>query len=184
MSGKWPPILTAEALEQLNDEEFWGYVHECASFTPPAPSPEEYLKCELSSGDCLISLTALYEVMPCPQHFALLPATPAWMVGIFAWRGETIAVIDLDAYLSTPASETDPTLAHDPEAGYDHVPDKSALYCGRPGQLLIANCSDLPVGLLVATRGVTTTQSEASVLDIPAILMDIVQRIGEGTHLA
>ena len=184
MSGKWPPILTADALEHLSDEEFWGYVHECASFTPPAPSPEEYLKCELSSGDCLISLTALYEVMPCPQHFALLPATPAWMVGIFAWRGETIAVIDLDAYLSTPASETDPTLAHDPEAGYNHVPDKSALYCGRPGQLLIANCSDLPVGLLVATRGVTTTQSEASVLDIPAILMDIVQRIGEGTHLA
>jgi len=174
MSGKWPPILTAEALDQLSDEEFWGYVHEWASFTPPAPSPEEYLKCELSSGDCLISLAALYEVMPCPQRFALLPATPAWMVGIFAWRGETIAVIDLDAYLSTPASETelDPTLAHDPEAGYD------------PGQLLIANCSGLPVGLLVPTRGVTTTQSEASVLDIPAILTDIMQRIGEGTHLA
>lgn len=172
MSRKWPILLPAEVLERLSDEEFWSYAHELAS---PAPSDtdteaetlsEEYLRCQLRSGDYLIPLKALHEVMLPPQDgreahpYALLPAIPAWMVGVFSWRGETIAVIDLDAYFSTIVTVpgNDPTSA---------------------STLLIADCSGTPVGLLVPTIGPATIQSEVPVLELQVILEDIVQQIKE-----
>ena len=170
MSRKWPILLPAEVLERLSDEEFWSYAHELASPTPTDTDTEaetlseEYLRCQLRSGDYLIPLTALHEVMLPPQHgrevhsYVLLPAIPAWMVGVFAWRGETIAVIDLDAYFSTIVTGpgSDPTCA---------------------STLLIADCSGTPIGLLVPTIGPATIQSEVPVLELQAILEDIVQQI-------
>lgn len=164
MNGKWPGALTAEALVSLSDEEFWRYARELALLTPTKTSPAEYLRCELSCGRCLIPMTSLYEVVPPPHHFALLPAIPAWMSGVFAWHPETIAVVDLDAYLSANQSQT----GNDPE-----------------GTLLIARYSGLAVGLLVPTTGLATIaepvseheESGSFILDIPVVLMDIVQQI-------
>ena len=172
-------------LAQLSDEEFWAYARKLAHQVPAAAQPEECVTCKLSRGDCLIPLTALYEVVRPPHQLALLPAIPEWMPGIVAWRGETIAVIDLDAYLS----------------GYPaDLPDE--------GILLVANYAGLPVGLLVPTIGQTTPlqseepipsmdvinqdhswylptraalvkskQGEALVLDVPLLLADVVQQI-------
>jgi CheW-like domain len=164
MNGKWPGALTAEIIESISDEEFWRYARELALLTPTKTSPAEYLRCELSCGRYLIPMTSLYEVIPPPHHFALLPATPAWMSGIFAWHPETIAVVDLDAYLSANQSQA----GNDPE-----------------GTLLIARYSGLAVGLLVPTTGLATTaepvseheESGSFILDIPVMLMDIVQQI-------
>ncbi len=94
------------------------------------------------------------------------------MHGVAAWRGETIAVIDLDLYLSDTSISS---------------PD---------GILLVANHAELTVGLLVPGIGpIITVQLEqmlpsttqagmakgiyagASVLDIPALLAGIVQQI-------
>jgi chemotaxis signal transduction protein len=165
-------------LAQLSDEEFWDYARKLAHQMPAAAQPEECVTCKLSRGDCLIPLTALYEVVRPPHQLALLPAIPEWMPGIVAWRGETIAVIDLDAYLS----------------GYPaDLPDE--------GILLVANYVGLPVGLLVPTIGQTTPlqsgevyqlpswylssraafvkglQGEAPVLDLPLLLAHAVQQI-------
>jgi len=164
-------------LEQLSDEEFWDYARQLARQVPAA-QPEEYVTCKLSKGDCLIPLTTLYEVVGPPPRLALLPAIPEWMPGVAAWRGETIAVIDLDAYLS----------------GYPAERPHEAM-------LLVANYAGLPVGLLVPTIGQTTPlqsggvyqlpswylssraafvkglQGEALVLDLPLLLAHAVQQI-------
>lgn len=169
MNVKWPGALTAEIIESISDEEFWRYARELAPLTPTKTSPAEYLRCDLSCGRCLIPMTSLYKVIPPPHHFALLPAVPAWMPGVFAWHPETIAVVDLDAYLA----------ANQSQAGND--PDKSS----STGTLLIARYSGLAVGLLVPTTGLATIaepvseheESGSFILDIPVVLMDIVQQI-------
>src|ERR1700680_1979408 len=124
-----------QQLEQLDDEGFWDYVRELAHQAPTAATAnaqgEEYLECTLSRGQCLIPLTTLYQLVLPPHRLALLPSTPEWMPGIVAWHGETIAVIDLDMYLS--GHEADPTN----------------------GMLLIANHEGLPIGLLVSGVGQT-----------------------------
>jgi chemotaxis signal transduction protein len=173
-------------LEQLSDEEFWNSARELAGITYQAPQHQEYLECVLASGSCLIPLAALHEVILPPHRLALLPATPEWMRGIVAWRSETIAVIDLDAYLSGNSDLIEPF---------------------SEGTLLVtdAGAGDVPVGLLVPTVGATTTisldqlttptqafawympgrakaiegvQTETLVLDLDALLADVVQQIG------
>src|SRR6266581_5665506 len=119
-------------LAQLSDEEFWAYARKLAHQVPAAAQPEECVTCKLSRGDCLIPLTALYEVVRPPHQLALLPATPEWMPGIVAWRGEAIAVIDLTLYLSG-----------------DPVDLSNAI-------LLIVNHANIPIGLLVPSIGQTT----------------------------
>jgi len=178
MNVKWPGTLTAEMIESISDEEFWRCARELALLTSTEALPVEYLKCELRCGPCLIPTTALYEVVPPPHHFALLPAIPAWMPGVFAWHTETIAVVDLDAYIS----------ARESQAGNDPEGDErgSLIPSGSMGTLLITRYSGLAVGLLVPTTGLAMTvepvseheESGSFILDIPVVLMDIVQQIG------
>jgi len=169
--------LPAYSLEQISDEEFWHYAREHANVVSRDSSraeddQDQYLELKLSSGSCLFPLNAILEVVPPPHRLARLPVIPTWMHGVAAWRGETIAVIDLDLYLS------DTTISS---------PD---------GILLVANHAELTVGLLVPGIGpIITVQLEqmlpstaqagmakgiyagASVLDIPALLTGIVQQI-------
>src|SRR6266702_2758717 len=67
-------------LAQLSDEEFWDYARKLAHQMPAAAQPEECVTCKLSRGDCLIPLTALYEVVhPSPAcPFACYPGMDAW----------------------------------------------------------------------------------------------------------
>lgn len=154
-----------QSLDLLTEEEFWDYARALANQTPTPPSAysPEYLICELSQEAYVFPLSALYEVVPAPHRFARLPAMPAWMPGLVAWRGQTIAVVDLDAYLSGHS------IAHPTE-----------------GTLLVANKGDITLGLLVSTIGKTTTDTEAIVsdmegerpiFDMPAFFADVIEKI-------
>ena len=182
--------LTTFDLERMSDEEFWNYAHKQACIIPQGSSHEldyqdQHLECELSRGNCFIPLKAILEVVPPPHRFAQLPVTPGWMLGLVAWRGEAIAVIDLDMFLCGVNAS---------------LPD---------GMLLVANHASVTVGLLVPSVGLTTTvqfeqmnpsigpsmfytpiragvirgiYAEAPVLDVSALLPDLVQQIGMAAH--
>lgn len=88
-------------LKGLDDQEFWRYATQLASATPTTKVEiEQYLECELEQERCILPLAALREVVPPPHQITLLPSIPVWMPGITAWRGETIATVDLYAYLT------------------------------------------------------------------------------------
>ena len=174
--------LSTYSLEQMSDEEFWNYARQRASVAARISFPEQddqdqYLECKLSSGYCLLPLRAIMEVVPPPHRFARLPSTPGWMCGIRAWHVETIAVIDLDLYLSGTGNSS-------PDA-----------------MLLVASHAELTIGLLVPGVGQTTTvQLEQmtpataqegvvrgiydgrTVLDAPALLSGVVQQIERAAH--
>lgn len=131
------PELNIQDLEQMNDEEFWRYARQRAQNIPELPSHTEYLECKLSGKTCLVALRDLAEVLPPPHRFARLPGMPAWMAGIMAWRGETIAVVNLDLYL-VPGSEPDLSRAAD-------------------SMLLVLHSAGRALGLLVPALGFTST---------------------------
>src|SRR5579859_5284374 len=131
------PELNIQDLEQMNDEEFWNYARQRARFVSEQPSHAEYLECKLSGSTCLVPLSDLAEVLPPPYRLALLPGMPEWMAGIMAWRGETIAVVNLDLYFSFSQNPNLPRAT-----------DGMLLVVYSPGQAL---------GLLVSALGMTTT---------------------------
>jgi chemotaxis signal transduction protein len=185
----------AHFLEHLSDDEFWKLAAEAAGAVPVAPArADNYLVCGLRQGPCMLSLAHLREVVSPPYQFTRLPASPRWMLGITAWRGEMIAVIDLEAFLL----------------------DKNALPLADrlDGILLIASDQDIALGLLVSSVASTITLDiawlalqepvaahnktslrvkaikgiydgqhgysehvDALVLDIPAILGEVTQNI-------
>lgn len=131
-------------LEQLRDDEFWDYARALAQRVPVAAQSEDYLECTLGTGTCLIPLTTLNEVVLPPHRLTLLPATPEWMPGMVAWRGEAMAVIDLTLYISGQAVDLSNAI------------------------LLIANHENVPIGLLVPSIGQTLSiQQEPQ--DTPSI---------------
>ena len=182
--------LSTNDLERMADEEFWNYARMRADIVQGISSQESsyqdhYLECKLSCGNCLIPLKAIVEVLPSSQQYTHLPLTPSWMHGLFVWRGETIPLIDLDMYLC----------------------GISSLRSG--GMFVIANHNEKTVGLLVPGIGLTTTvqfeqvkpsiepavfympiragvirgiYAEEPVLDISALLPDIVQQVGMGAY--
>jgi chemotaxis signal transduction protein len=114
---------------------------------------------------------------------------PAWMIGIMAWRGETIAVVDLDCYLSD-------------KPGISSLSATNAM-------LLVAKQQNHTFGLLIPAIGFTSTIeleqvtplsaltnftfaekneviegafSDIPILSIPALLTMLVQQIGMTTY--
>jgi chemotaxis signal transduction protein len=164
-----------QSIDSLTEEEFWDYARALANQIPAPLSTfsQEYLICELSQEAYVFPLSALNEVVPAPHRFARLPAMPTWMPGLVAWRGQTIAVVDLDAYLSGHS------IAHPNE-----------------GTLLVANQGDITLGLLVSTIGKTTTtgrpsnllatdsvallsdtERERPIFDMPAFFSEVIEKI-------
>ena len=182
------PELNIQDLEQMNDEEFWNYARQRARMVSEPPARADYLACELSGGSCLIPLDDLAEVLPPPYRLALLPGMPTWMVGIMAWRGETIAVVDLDLFFASSQNAAPPRTT-----------DAMLLVVYSPGQAL---------GLLVSAPGLTTTieleqvtplapsthalltqhaeffkgmHTDTPIINISALLANLVQQIGMAT---
>ncbi len=181
--------LSANDLERMADEEFWNYARACANTVPPIPSEknnyqDHYLECELSSGTCLIPLKDVIEVLPSPPQFTHLPLAPDWLRGLVSWRSEAIPLIELDSYLNG---------VNAPLSG---------------GMLVIVSYNAMTVGLFVPNIGLTTTvqfeqtqsfpepgifytpiragvmkgiYSEEPVLDVSALLPDVIQQIGSRT---
>ena len=181
--------LSANDLERMADEEFWNYARAYANTIPPLSSEkdnyqDQYLECELSSGTCLIPLKDVIEVIPSPQQYTYLPLAPAWLCGLVSWCGEAIPLVELDSYLngvSAPFSS---------------------------GMSVIVSYRAMPVALFVPGIGLTATvqfeqaqtfpgpgifytpvragvikgiYAEKPVLDISALLPDVIQQIGMRT---
>ncbi len=171
------PSRAPQSLELMSEEEFWDYVHERAN-NISGISPDDknrspqYLECKLSCGTFLIPLHALSEVMEAPRHFALLPNIPQWMLGIMVWRGQAIAVLDLNAYLCDAASQI----------GID----------SSPGTMLVANDArhaNISVGLFVHLIGMIDNQvyderfqPTLPIIDMSMLLADVVRQIGIAAH--
>jgi chemotaxis signal transduction protein len=185
-----PHGLSTNDLEHMADKEFWNYARVQAGIVQQiAPHERNYqvqhLECELSHGNCLIPLKVIVEVMLSPHQYTRLPLIPKWMLGLVAWRGEAIPLIDLDLYLCGVSASR---LA---------------------GMLLIANYMDITVGLLVPGIELTTTvqfeqvnpsagttvsytpirggviqgvYAEKPVLDVSALLPDVVLQIGMAAY--
>lgn len=180
--------LNIQDLERMNDEEFWNYARQRADAVPERPSRAEYLECKLSGSACLVPLGDLAEVLPPPYRLARLPGMPAWMAGIMAWRGETIAVVNLNSYFLFSRNDD---LSHMAE-----------------GILLVVLSPDQALGLLVPALGLTTTveleeivplasstwdqvemaagifegmYADIPILNISALLANLVKQIGTAT---
>jgi chemotaxis signal transduction protein len=129
----------AQSLEQMTDEEFWQLAQIEAAKAATILSPSEsaalhqYLECGLQRGKCFVPLHAIEAVIPASSPLARLPFAPRWLHGVQAWRGEIVAVVNLDDYLSnidTPVNG---------------------------GMVLIARHPECVIGLRVPEVGLTTT---------------------------
>jgi chemotaxis signal transduction protein len=129
----------AQSLEQMTDEEFWQRarteVAKAATVLSPSESAalHQYLECGLQRGKCFVPLHAIEAVVPASSPLARLPFAPHWLHGVQAWRGEIVAVVNLDDYLSDIDT---------PVTG---------------GMLLIARHPECAIGLRVPGVGLTTT---------------------------
>lgn len=180
------PEMSILDLERMSEEEFWEYARQRAHIIPELPSRTEYLECKLDGGTCLLALRDLAEVLPPPHRLARLPGMPTWMVGIMAWRGETIAVVSLHASLWSACPLPLPQT--------------------MDGMLLVAHAGNRTLGLLVPALGFTTTieyekitpgspgqipgegtsivegmYTDVPILNMSALLISLVQQIGMAT---
>jgi CheW-like domain len=91
----------AQFLAQMNDAAFWEYAGMLSQedVIPPASLDPGLLLCTLEDVSCLLPLHYLREILSAPGHYTALPISPPWMLGLMAWRGETIPILDLSAYL-------------------------------------------------------------------------------------
>jgi purine-binding chemotaxis protein CheW len=100
-------------LEQMNDQEFWDYAQSLATQqNAPPTSSEDALECQTEQGRYLLPLRALREVVSPPHKLTLLPLCPPWMLGITAWRGHIIPVVDLASYFTTHQTNELDTTQH------------------------------------------------------------------------
>jgi len=138
-------------LEQLSDQEFWDHAQSLATQeNRPSTTSEEYLECHTEQGHYLLPLQALCEVVPPPYKFTLLPLHPVWMLGITAWRGHVIPVVDLASYFISHATDEPGTTQHT-------YPDTNST-------LLILDNGNLPLGIQIASVGSIITLEHAQLV--------------------
>jgi len=159
----------AQNLEQMTDEEFWQHAHieaaKAATILSPSDSASlpQYLECGLQRGTCFVPLHAIEAVIPAFSPPARLPFAPRWLQGVQAWRGEIVAVVNLDDYLSNTDTP------------------------GNGGMVLIARHPECAIGLRVPGVGLTTTielehlalVSTSSILYTPA-RVDVIKGLYGG----
>lgn len=191
----------AQRLGNMSEEEFWAFAREQAGGDLVSPSPQnaqtgQYLECVLRQGTCLLPLAAIEEVLPSPARYTLLPAMPRWMPGLTAWRGEVMAVINLEAYLSgidlpstgglllcTHHAELALGLflpAIGPSIALDSESDStSEAQEGRP-QGSPPRVHPTPAPTMITKTGVIVKGfvEDVPVLDVDGLLADVVRQIG------
>ena len=218
-----PDIYT---LEHLSDEEFWDIAFTKAFSTPSTRIPFAHLPpgsyamsegqqeaaTQLSLEPSLVCdgryafpLHALYEIISMPQHITFLPDTPAWMMGLIAWRGRVLATINLHAYLHRTTSNLNVNqhIKQDVHTNQDVITNQGinadqGVIELRPYTLLIAHHADTILAFATTLSTISTfeqidtfihlnssdststsTSSHPSsvLLDMPTIFEDIVQHL-------
>ena len=178
----------AHSLEQMTDEEFWQHAREEAAKASTTFSPSEstalhqYLACELRCGTCYVPLHAIEAVIPASSQLARLPFAPRWVHGVLAWRGEVVAVVNLDEYLSgveTPLSGGMLLIARHPDCAIAlHVPVIGLTTTIAPEQLTLASPLYAPARVEV----VKGLYGAYPVLDAVALLDDMTHQIETAAH--
>ena len=181
----------ARLLEQMTDEEFWQRARMEAARAATVHSPPEsvalhqYLECELQRGKCFAPLHAVEAVIPASSPLARLPFAPRWLHGVQAWRGEIVAVVDLEQYLSgldTPASGGMLLIARHPECAIGlHVPAVGLTTSIEPEQLAPA-IDPSPLYSSARIAVVQGVYNGCPVLDIIALLADVTFQIEMAAH--
>lgn len=181
------PFTPAHAhfLARLSDTEFWSHAADIAQRlsvatqkSQHAESANDYLLCELEQGWCLLPFASLHEVVVVPTHFTRLPLSPSWVLGLMAWRDETIAVIHLTDYLLLPSSSSpSPVPAASPYAQHP---------LAERSRIAIVSSGNSTLGLHVASadtaiattigNGTATMTIKERVRDHEALL-DIYQEV-------
>lgn len=181
----------AQFLVQMTDEEFWQRARmeaaQAATLLSPSASPalHQYLACELQRGTCFAALRTIEAVIPAPSSLARLPFAPPWLQGALAWRGEIVAVVDLDHYLSgidTPANGGMLLIARHPECAIGlRVPGVGLTATIELAQL--ASTIDQPPLYSHARAAVLQgVYNGCPVLDIVALLADVTLQIEMAAH--
>ncbi len=197
------PNAYAEYLEHLTDEEFWDHAFAKAHATHPtsalatiAAPTQEYLACatcQLRNERYILPLAALHEIVPVPQHVTFLPDVPLWMLGIVSWRGETVAAIDLEAYLAKseamPLGGRNLLIAHHDELLMAFCVsfiepiinvDATQITFFEESRYL---SSEVPVGI----RGIWEPKDKSAqngdmlVLDVPTLFNDVLRHLEKKT---
>ncbi len=197
-------IAHVHELAQLSEQAFWDYARTLAA-APTTPEEslvkkhEEYLECVAgvaASGRFLFPLSALYSIMPPPHHYTSLPGKPEWMIGLAQWRGTAIVVVDLSLYLTgSSASEQEVTIpeslliAHDDDVSLGllvrsqgnmlSTPDILSVVDDEQDSVLATNPWYALARQMIAAGipGIAGISADAIVLDVPALLADIVRQI-------
>ena len=197
------------SLEHLSDEEFWDIAFTKAFSTPSTQIPFAHLSLDTHTmptqqeteahvspetalvfdGRYSFPLHALYEIISMPQHITFLPDTPAWMMGLTAWRGRILATIDLHTYMHTTMSSQDI---------HQHINQDVHVHQDEYFNLLIAHHADTILAFATtvstistfeqidtfihpnsssSTSTTTSIQPSSVPLDIPTMFEDIVQRL-------
>lgn len=180
----------AQLLEQMTDEEFWQRARtQATEATLRSPSESaalhQYLECELERGTCFVPLRAVEAVIPASSPLARLPFSPRWLQGVQAWRGEIVAVVGLDQYLSgieTAASGGMLLIARHPECVIGlRVPGVGLTTSIEPEQLAPAS-SPSPLYSPARVAVIQGMYNGCPVLDIAALLADVAFQIEMAAH--
>ena len=203
------PSEYATYLESMSNDDFWKHAKALAAHSTrpmqenlsPITPPATTLNCVTcflrGGGSCVIPFSVIHAILPISQHITRLPDVPPWMIGILSWRGETMAAIDLCAYIAQrdvphPRERITLIARHEnvslalcvlgidetpTEVNFEHVVE----FAPPP----------LPSGVTLAARGIAgavegkgTTPSTSLALNIPEIFKDIMQRIeSRDTHV-
>ena len=196
------PDAYAEYLEQLSDTEFWNHAYEkahmprsthashaLATIATPPNDTLTCLTCELRVAHCMLPLALVREILPVAQHITRLPDMPPWMLGILSWRGETMAAIDLCAYL-TKSSSSPLQKRVFLVIQHEHISlALCVLSVGSVTSLInthqitpftlppVIEGGDPPIGIVGVWEHDDVEQKQVFVLDMPALFNDVVQCI-------
>lgn len=183
----------AQLLEQMTDEEFWQRARMKATPAARVLSPSEsgalhqYLECGLQRSTCFAPLRAIEAVVPASSSLARLPFAPRWLQGVQAWRGEIVAVVGLDNYLSgidTPANGGMLLIARHPECVVGlRVPEVGLTTTIEPEQVMPA-IEPSPLYSPARTAVIQGAYNGCPVLDIGALLADVALSIEMAAHHA
>ena len=90
----------AQFLAQLDDAAFWEHaVTLSCSTSQMLPPTLELLLCTSETSSYLLPLSYLREILSAPRESTILPEHPPFMLGLIAWRGEIVPVLDLCSFL-------------------------------------------------------------------------------------
>lgn len=181
----------AQFLEQMTDEEFWQRARMEAAQAAMLLSPSEsatlhqYLECELQRGTCFVPLRVIEAVIPASSPLARLPFAPPWLQGVQAWRGEIIAVVDLDHFLSgieTSASGGMLLVARHPECAIGLRVSGVGLTTSIEPEQLEPPTNPSPLYSPARAAMVQAMYNGCPVLDIVALLADVTLQIEMAAH--